>query len=321
MGLTNSSNKSESLQCLFDESETRMKTVNVQSCNPLRFLSHFFQSMNGPFFDRREIASCYSVSLLNHNFEEVRQGFIQVRMYHIVFRYWHNNRTVRLVWPLAGLRWYGSNKSIFVFQSGRRCKLGEALLMFKCGRPKMLVCRIEKQINLLSRLHSSANFTDESSDSTQQLYLDGVISTSVVTTASNGFSDLLSEENDESHPVNSHSLSSVVFACSSNDYLEVHHLPEQHSHNYGVHISSQHCSPIEPLLPRQIHSSLENTNYLELLPPVSLRSSDIQHHNRSDYGEYVIALASSSNPTLTYSVINSRLRNTCLNNVYVQDLV
>ncbi|CAH8663022.1 unnamed protein product [Heterobilharzia americana] len=68
--------------------------------------------------------------------------------------------------------------------------------MFKCGRPKMLVCRIEKQINLLSRLHSSANFTDESSDSTQQLYLDGVISTSVVTTASNGFSDLLSEEND-----------------------------------------------------------------------------------------------------------------------------
>ncbi|RTG81811.1 uncharacterized protein DC041_0004367 [Schistosoma bovis] len=159
MGLINSVNKSDDLQCLFDEYETRIKAKSHLPSNPLKPLVQFLQSVGESIFNKRK-PICFSASLLDHDFKEIRQGLITVGVYNIKFQYVHNNQTVVLLWPLHGLRWYGRNKSLFLFQSGSRCKLEKShsieslrspsSVVFICGPDDYLLPRNIPEHNTLT---------------------------------------------------------------------------------------------------------------------------------------------------------------------------
>ncbi|TNN09104.1 Docking protein isoform 1 [Schistosoma japonicum] len=161
MGLVNSVNKSDDLQRLFDKTETRVK-MSHHPCGSLKSFVQFLQSINESIFYKKKWISCFSASLLNCNFKEIRQGLLIVRTYDIKFQYVHNDRIVVLLWPLHGLRWYGRNRSLFLFESGSRCKLGPGLFVFKCKHPQKLIACLEKRINSLSYLYHNTTFITKS---------------------------------------------------------------------------------------------------------------------------------------------------------------
>jgi len=43
-----------------------------------------------------------------------------------------------ILWPLKGIRRYGSYQDIFLFECGRKCPTGEGLFAFKCSKAQML---------------------------------------------------------------------------------------------------------------------------------------------------------------------------------------
>ncbi|XP_018655339.1 hypothetical protein Smp_044950 [Schistosoma mansoni] len=323
MGLINSVNKSDDLQCLFDEYKTRIKAKAHLPSNPSKPLIQFLQSVSESMFNKRK-SMCFSVSLLDHDFKEIRQGLITVRVYDIKFQYVHNNQTVVLLWPLHGLRWYGRNKSLFLFQSGSRCKLGPALFIFKCKHPKRLVSCIEKRINSL--LHLYRNMTSvikylhpvrESCLDRKETYSS---SRSELEIRSIGFSNSLNKENEEkSHSIESlRSPSSVVFICGPDDYLLPRNISEQNTLNFDP-VTEMPDSRVELSTIRQIYLDLPNGNYLEaaLAPNLPL-ISDTQNNNNSEHGRYVvIALSPHFNSPSTDLVINSHPRfKKCPNNIY-----
>ncbi|CAH8872915.1 unnamed protein product [Trichobilharzia szidati] len=323
MGLLNSTIKSESLQCLFEESERRIKAEDNFHCSPFRSIFVFLQSVHESSFNQRRLVFRHFVRLLNHNFDEIREGFITVRTYDIRFDYVHNNRNVVLSWPLHGLRWYGSNKYLFVFESGRRCQLGPALFMFKCKRPQKLVDRVEKQINLLSCLHSSLQFLSEPSDHVQELhtYLETMNSLPRTSVTRNAYS-LQSSSGDagESRQLDFDLLSSIVLTSGSDGYLIPRNISERHSPDSASDIRACN-SPMEPLLPTSVDLHLINDNYLQVVSAFDIPPNSVESPNGSQFGQYVV-LASHPHNISTDSSTNLRFPTAMrLNNEYVQDLV
>ncbi|CAI2735005.1 unnamed protein product [Schistosoma spindalis] len=326
MGLNNSVNKSDDLQCLFDEYKTRIKAKAHLPSNPLKPLIQFLQSVGESIFDKRK-SICFSVSLLDHDFKEIRQGLITVRVYDIKFQYVHNNQTVVLLWPLHGLRWYGRCKSLFLFQSGSRCKLGPALFIFKCKHPKRLVSCVEKRINSLLYLYRNMTSVIKYLHPIRESCLDRKItyslSRSELKIRSIGFSKSLDKENTEkSHSIESlRSPSSVVFICGPDDYLLPRNISEQNTLTFDS-VTETPDSRIELSKFSQIYLDLPNGNYLEAAFAPNLPSiSNTQDSNSSEHGKYVIiALSPHFNNSSTNFMINSHPPfKKCLNNIYFSE--
>ncbi|CAH8667970.1 unnamed protein product [Schistosoma bovis] len=318
MGLINSVNKSDDLQCLFDEYKTRIKAKSHLPSNPLKPLIQFLQSVGESIFDKRK-PICFSASLLDHDFKEIRQGLITVGVYNIKFQYVHNNQTVVLLWPLHGLRWYGRNKSLFLFQSGSRCKLGPALFIFKCKHPKRLVSCVEKRINSLLHLYRNMTSVIKYLHPIRESCIDRK-TRSELKIRSIGFSKSLDKENAEkSHSIESlRSPSSVVFICGPDDYLLPRNIPEHNTLTFDS-VTETPGSRVELSTFRQIHLDLPNGNYLEaaFAPNLPLMSNT-QDNNSSEHGKYVvIALSPHFNSPSTNFMINSHSPfRKCSNNIY-----
>ncbi|CAH8567434.1 unnamed protein product [Schistosoma turkestanicum] len=324
MGLINSANKSDDLQCLFDEYKMRIKAETHLPSSPLKPLIQFVQSVGESIFDKRNSMLCFSASLLDHEFKEICHGLIIVRTCDIKFQYVNNKQTVVLFWPLHGLRWYGRSKSLFLFQSGSRCKLGPALFIFRCKHPKRLVSCIEKRINSL--LHLSRNMTSimKYLHPIQDLCLDRKTTYSPpeakLKMKSVGSSKSLSKENKEqSHAIRPVlSSSSVVFIRGPDDYLLPHNISERNTLTFES-VTETFTPRVESSTFNQIYSDLSNVNYLEVaIAPNLPLMSNYQNNNITERGRYVVIVSTPHfNSPSTNSMTNIHFPfKKCPNNVY-----
>ncbi|KAH8868085.1 Docking protein [Schistosoma japonicum] len=330
MGLVNSVNKSDDLQRLFDKTETRVK-MSHHPCGSLKSFVQFLQSINESIFYKKKWISCFSASLLNCNFKEIRQGLLIVRTYDIKFQYVHNDRIVVLLWPLHGLRWYGRNRSLFLFESGSRCKLGPGLFVFKCKHPQKLIACLEKRINSLSYLYHNTTFITKSLHQLHDSHLNQGIayssSKSPHTIESISCSRPISAPHEESHSSKSlQPSSSVIFCCGPDNYLiprkiseEVSLVSDFSAQMHDSRLESSACSPM--------YLNLPSDNYLEPAPASELPicTTRKNNDNNTELGSYVVALPSNPNGInnrISMNVMLNSFRTTnCSNNIYVPQLV
>ncbi|VDP85588.1 unnamed protein product [Echinostoma caproni] len=160
MGLSPSSLRSESLQCLVSDPEYLVHAVDqhrfqvASARDNLNIKLSCTQLTDSPVLSNTDERLCLcTASLLDCRLRLVCKGQLELRTSDLLFR----DASYVLTWPLGSLRWYATDAKHFVFESGRRSPSGPGLFVFKCKHSKKLGLKLSMQIHrLLSHRSDSA---------------------------------------------------------------------------------------------------------------------------------------------------------------------
>lgn len=301
MGLVKSTIKSESLECLVqnvraDADITSQKSGPTSTSTS----SSFAASGHG-----KPGIRCYDAALLDNSFSLMHKGKLILRTHDLVFRFNDNLSTSSFKWLLSDLRWYGGSTNNFVFECGRRCKLGPGHFIFKCKQSRKLISSIRKQIDTLIRLDTNLNLQSFDDKPTRSFYSNLVRSPNSNTDVNAWSARSLHEIIWESE------LNQLQFSIpneiTSGNYVTL----RQSDHCLGSSLSDLSISPsVTSSYPQLLNTLLESPITHNQCSVGMIYNDGTADHDSESTGQYLIALASHLYVNQTHLIISERAQNT-----------